>query len=104
MDVFVTLLILLIAAFSGAAFIVDTTTGILGFTFASIFAIAMLTKRSQGGQAMHETPEEIQRHIMQLEEFLRTTPGIPEEVRRDVQAEIAEYRVRLYRMMKGLSA
>jgi hypothetical protein len=53
---------------------------------------------------VYETFEEIQRHIMQLETFLRTTPNMPDDVRREVQAEIADYRVRLYRMMKGLSA
>jgi hypothetical protein len=42
MDILATLLILILAAGSGAAFKVDTTAGILGFSFAGIFAIAQL--------------------------------------------------------------
>jgi hypothetical protein len=44
MDILATLLILILAAGSGAAFKVDATAGILGFSFAGIFAIAQLNK------------------------------------------------------------
>lgn len=53
---------------------------------------------------MKETAEEIQRHIMQLEAFLRETPYLPADVREDVRAEISEYRILLYRMREGLIA
>lgn len=51
MDILATILILLIAAFSGAAFIVDTTTGILGFAFASIFMVAMMSRKERESHA-----------------------------------------------------
>ncbi|GIM47000.1 hypothetical protein DNHGIG_25490 [Collibacillus ludicampi] len=45
---------------------------------------------------MYETAEEIQRHIVQLEEFLRKTTCVPERVKREVQEEISDYRMQLF--------
>ncbi|GIM45927.1 hypothetical protein DNHGIG_14760 [Collibacillus ludicampi] len=50
-----------------------------------------------------ETVEEIQRHIMQLEEFLRT-PNLPYDIAQDARAELSDYKVQLYRMIRGLAS
>jgi hypothetical protein len=52
---------------------------------------------------MKETAEEIQRHIQQLEEFLRT-PNLPYDVAADARAELSDYKVRLYRILRGLAS
>ncbi|GIM44453.1 hypothetical protein DNHGIG_00020 [Collibacillus ludicampi] len=50
-----------------------------------------------------ETVEEIQRHIMQLEAFLRT-PNLPYDVAQDAREELSEYKILLYRKIRGLAS